>query len=198
MGERLFNTLLGLSFCSLAVLGFFSAREEGITLVRAVIALLNVLVGILFIIRKPVIRFGSMYLAIVYFPSFVFNAFVFHLSGKLILWPLESHIFFLSGAAVTALSFLYLGRSFGVLPAIRGVVTKGPYKIIRHPAYFGEFLMALGCVLSSDTFWAPICLLGLLLSQMARIAAEESVFTNSSGYQLYKKETTWRLFPLLW
>src|SRR5262245_56097659 len=37
-----------------------------------------------------------------------------------------------------------LGRSFGLLPANRGVVDRGPYRIVRHPIYLSYCIGYLG------------------------------------------------------
>jgi protein-S-isoprenylcysteine O-methyltransferase Ste14 len=46
-------------------------------------------------------------------------------------------------------SVLALGRCFGVLPEARGLVTRGPYRLVRHPLYLGEFGAVAGLVLAS-------------------------------------------------
>jgi len=50
-------------------------------------------------------------------------------------------------------SVLALGRCFGVLPEARGLVTHGPYRIVRHPVYLGELGAAAGLVLAAPTPW---------------------------------------------
>jgi protein-S-isoprenylcysteine O-methyltransferase Ste14 len=41
----------------------------------------------------------------------------------------------LAGLAVCVMSLLALGRSFGFVAADRGLVTRGPYALVRHPVY---------------------------------------------------------------
>src|SRR5438105_1791420 len=38
-------------------------------------------------------------------------------------------------AGLSLVSLLAMGRLFGVRPALRGLVTRGPYRLIRHPIY---------------------------------------------------------------
>jgi protein-S-isoprenylcysteine O-methyltransferase Ste14 len=53
------------------------------------------------------------------------------------------------GGAVSVWGLMSLGRSFGILVAVRKVVLRGPYRFIRHPIYLGYFL-ALFAMLLAD------------------------------------------------
>ena len=44
------------------------------------------------------------------------------------------------GLLIVIAGKLTLGRSFGIIPANRGVVTAGPYALVRHPIYFGYLI----------------------------------------------------------
>ena len=44
------------------------------------------------------------------------------------------------GLAVVIVGKMTLGRSFGVVPANRGVVVGGPYRLVRHPIYTGYLI----------------------------------------------------------
>ncbi|HLI80680.1 MAG TPA: hypothetical protein VKV03_11905, partial [Candidatus Binataceae bacterium] len=39
----------------------------------------------------------------------------------------------LGGVAFSQVSRVYMGRSFGILPGNRGIVSKGPFRLVRHP-----------------------------------------------------------------
>ena len=54
----------------------------------------------------------------------------------------------LFGITLTQVARVYMGRSFGVLPANRGVVSKGPFSWVRHPIYFGWLILATGYAVS--------------------------------------------------
>ena len=41
------------------------------------------------------------------------------------------------GYTISFLSLIYLGKSFGISPAKRAVVSDGPYKLLKHPMYIG-------------------------------------------------------------
>jgi protein-S-isoprenylcysteine O-methyltransferase Ste14 len=48
------------------------------------------------------------------------------------------------GTVFTIWSLVTLGRCFGLFPEVRGLVLRGPYRLVRHPVYLGELVSALG------------------------------------------------------
>jgi protein-S-isoprenylcysteine O-methyltransferase Ste14 len=101
-----------------------------------------------------------------------------------------------AGLLFAIASVAFLGRCFGVLPDVRGLVTHGPYRLVRHPLYLGELTASLGIVLGAQR-WAPalaawlICL-GL---QLVRTAYEErSLRAQFPEYTPYAERTK-RLIP---
>src|SRR6478735_8770831 len=101
-----------------------------------------------------------------------------------------------AGLLFAIASVAFLGRCFGVLPDVRGLVTRGPYRLVRHPLYLGELTAALGIVLGAQR-WAPalaawlVCL-GL---QLVRTTYEErSLRAQFPEYAPYADRTK-RLIP---
>ena len=94
-------------------------------------------------------------------------------------------------------SKIHLGRSFGLLPANRGIVTSGPYRIVRHPVYLGYFMGHMGFLLA---VWSPYNLgvFALLYSlQFLRIREEERLLGEDGEYQQYKQTVRQRFIPFL-
>jgi len=94
---------------------------------------------------------------------------------------------------------VFLGRSFGLLPARRGLVTAGPYRVVRHPIYFGYLIGHVGFLLANFS-WRNAAVLGLLyVAQVIRIQREEAVLAAASGeYRHYQQRVRWRLLPLVY
>jgi protein-S-isoprenylcysteine O-methyltransferase Ste14 len=107
-------------------------------------------------------------------------------------------VLFAAGALVTIAAFLALGKSFGVLPALRSSVVRGPYRLVRHPAYAGELLMALACFVAGPSLIATLPWLLLLPGVAWRILAEEAVLSADAGYVAYQRQVRWRLMPGVW
>jgi protein-S-isoprenylcysteine O-methyltransferase Ste14 len=88
-----------------------------------------------------------------------------------------------------------LGRSFGIAPADRGLVSGGPYRWVRHPMYLGELLALTGAVVASPSPWNLAVLAGITAAILARIRWEEPLIF---GYTQYAVRVPWRLLPGLW
>jgi protein-S-isoprenylcysteine O-methyltransferase len=81
----------------------------------------------------------------------------------------------------------------------QGVVTTGPYSLVRHPGYAGSLLTWSGFALISRR-WPVVGLFAGLLgfAYTRRILAEETLLRRElPGYADYQDRTT-RLVPLVW
>ena len=92
---------------------------------------------------------------------------------------------------------IYLGRSFGLLPACRTVVDSGPYRLVRHPIYFGYFIGHLAFLLNNFSLWNLAVLTLLYLLQCLRMTYEERVLSRNEQYREYKTRVTKRFIPFL-
>jgi protein-S-isoprenylcysteine O-methyltransferase Ste14 len=89
-----------------------------------------------------------------------------------------------------------LGRSFGLLPAQRGLVTAGPYRLVRHPIYFGYLVGHLGFLLTNLSARNAAVLAVLYAAQVFRIRREEAMLAMTSpDYRRYQQRVRWRLLP---
>jgi protein-S-isoprenylcysteine O-methyltransferase Ste14 len=79
------------------------------------------------------------------------------------------------------------------------VITTGPYRILRHPGYAGLMItnfgstMILGSMYGFITAFATLIILGIRTWLEDRTLAAEL-----PGYQEYRKEVRYRLFPFIW
>jgi len=90
---------------------------------------------------------------------------------------------------------LYLGRRFGLLPANRGIVYSGPYRLVRHPIYFGYLIAHVGYLLSAFSLRNVLVYTLLYMLQIGRILEEEKVLSQSDGYREYRARVRYRLVP---
>lgn len=104
----------------------------------------------------------------------------------------------LSGILLQITSKAFLGRSFGLLPANKGVVVNGPYQLVRHPIYLGYLIGHIGFLLGSFSVYNLSMFMALYFFQCIRIYREEGLLKNDPAYSDYTLKTRYRLIPFIW
>jgi protein-S-isoprenylcysteine O-methyltransferase Ste14 len=108
---------------------------------------------------------------------------------------LVGFILLLSGMFIQLSAKLILRRSFGIIPANRGVKVEGPYRFVRHPMYCGYLCVHVGFLLMSPNPW-NFCLYFLsYVGQVIRLLGEERLLLQDPAYQAYAAKVRWRLIP---
>jgi protein-S-isoprenylcysteine O-methyltransferase Ste14 len=99
------------------------------------------------------------------------------------------------GLSVVIAGKLSLGRSFGLMPANRGVVSSGLYRLVRHPIYLGYLITHSGFVAANPTLWNVVMLAGADIALMWRAVCEEQTLGKDAAYREYLQTVRWRVVP---
>jgi protein-S-isoprenylcysteine O-methyltransferase Ste14 len=101
----------------------------------------------------------------------------------------------LVGAALVLRSRAELGAAWSFVPKAdqrTGLVTTGPYRLVRHPIYLGFTLLAMGEALAFGSWPAVLIVLcGIIPTFAWRARAEEALLSRAFGesYVRYRKRT---------
>jgi protein-S-isoprenylcysteine O-methyltransferase Ste14 len=99
------------------------------------------------------------------------------------------------GLIIVVAGKISLGCSFGLLPANRGVMERGLYRVVRHPIYLGYLLTHIPFLAAHPSAWN----LGLLLvgdtTLLVRALFEEQTLGRDPQYVRYCQNVKWRLVP---
>ena len=93
---------------------------------------------------------------------------------------------------------IFLRRSFGIVPANRGVQREGPYRVVRHPIYFGYLLAQIGFFCVSVSVSNAVVYAACWLAMVLRIRAEEEILGLDPAYAEYQRNVRYRLIPFVW
>lgn len=106
-----------------------------------------------------------------------------------------SFAFVLAGGAISLAAKLFLGRSFGLIAANRGVKNGGVYRVVRHPMYFGYILNHIGFVLTFCSVW-NVAVYALTWTMFyLRTIEEEKFLRRDPLYRDYAEKVRYRLVP---
>jgi protein-S-isoprenylcysteine O-methyltransferase Ste14 len=100
-----------------------------------------------------------------------------------------------AGLTLVIAGKLSLGRSFGLMPANRGIVSTGLYRLVRHPIYLGYLITHYAFVAANPTMWNVVLLVTSDLALMARAVCEERTLARDPEYRAYQQIVRWRVVP---
>lgn len=100
-----------------------------------------------------------------------------------------------SGLLIVIAGKVTLGRSFGIVPANRGVVTSGPYALVRHPIYTGYLITHLAFVLAHPMLANLLIIVIADAALIGRAFREEQTLEKDDRYQEYCRRVAWHLVP---
>jgi protein-S-isoprenylcysteine O-methyltransferase Ste14 len=99
------------------------------------------------------------------------------------------------GLVIVVMGKMALGRSFGVVPANRGVVVRGPYSFVRHPIYTGYLITHASFLVAHPAPWNLSVILIADVALILRALMEERVLSADAVYQQYCRRVGWHLVP---
>jgi protein-S-isoprenylcysteine O-methyltransferase Ste14 len=100
-----------------------------------------------------------------------------------------------AGLLVVIAGKISLGRSFGLMPANRGIVSTGLYRLVRHPIYMGYLITHVGFLAANPTIWNAMTLVGADIALLIRAKREELTLARDAAYRSYQERVRWRVLP---
>lgn len=191
------DAAFGLTLVGWAVVGLYKGRASspvGLTLVAV-----NVVVGLLFVLRRAPRRQGTPGQIALCLPSVLMGPAAMGVAPPAESWPLSAQVAFALGAVGLVVSLGTLGSSFSILPALRRIVARGPYRLVRHPIYAAELLMVIAAAgLAAQSLWGALVIAAMLATLALRIWVEERLLSEDPAYRAYRSRVRWRLLPPVW
>jgi protein-S-isoprenylcysteine O-methyltransferase Ste14 len=124
--------------------------------------------------------------------SFLYPLFIDTAPGRQLIGESTGAAIQTIGLAWAVYAKLSLGRSFGLLPARRGIVVKGAYRWVRHPIYLGYFVTHMGFLLANFTPQNVVVYAMLYAMQVYRILREEKLLSEDEAYATYRQQVRYR------
>ena len=107
---------------------------------------------------------------------------------------LVSGVLMAGGIVFATFAALSLGRSFGLTPEARGLVTNGPYRFVRHPIYLGELAAALAVLIARIEPTTAVIWGAYAACQVTRAWLEERALARTFwAYDAYQSRTPFLL-----
>ncbi|HUS59400.1 MAG TPA: methyltransferase [Planctomycetota bacterium] len=195
---NLANPVLALMWAFFAVSTYMSWRQTH-SIVALLLFFVNTLFAVLFVLRRSSLDVSENPKDWMITAATILLSLSLRVNGthQIALLAVSQAV---QGVSVTIilLSLTALGRSFGLIPANRGVKTGGMYSYVRHPLYAGELLFYLGFIIGNFTAFNAVVCVCILLGLNVRAAAEERLLRKDDAYSHYMEHVRFRFFPGLY
>jgi len=115
--------------------------------------------------------------------------------GQTFVPDIVSFMIIAGGAIITLSAKVFLGRSFGVIPANRGVKSVGVYRFVRHPMYLGYMISHVGYLLVYFSLWNIVVYALVWTALYLRTIEEEKFLRQDEAYRDYAESVRYKLIP---
>lgn len=196
--ERIIPTLIAVTLYGFLASSMFKNWREGHP-VGLGLMLQESLLVVLFIVRRPPKESSHS--------AFAWVATMFGTFGAMALRPSYSPLgglgpLFLAlqivGVVCSMISLGWLGRSFGLVAANRGIRVNGPYNLVRHPVYASYTIVYLSYLLENPTIYNVAVLALMYTFQILRMGQEEAFLSQEPEYRAYTSRVRYRLIPFIY
>lgn len=96
--------------------------------------------------------------------------------------------------ALLAWTYFEMRNSFAILPSRRPIVTRGPYKLVRHPMYSAYLHLAATLAIVTMSAANAVLLAIFAAGLWLRIDNEEKLLAQSEEYRAFMERVRFRLF----
>ena len=197
--RHLASSGVGAAFWLLFAYANIRASVESHRVIGAGVGVLGLLAAVLFLVRRPARQVSRSIPDWAVAFAGTFGASLLRPGGANPGWSdpigLGLQAF---GIALGICGYLTLRQSIGLVPAHRGLVTTGLYRVVRHPLYASYLIAELGYLVQSPRLWNLGVLLLAWTCQLLRIRSEERLLSNDPDYRRYRERTRWRVLPGVW
>lgn len=173
------------AFVAAGVLRFADARDP----LNVVLAAHSVMVGAALMFRKSASKEASLAEQVAVWGFALLPMFFVQINDAAPVW---TEVLAIVGVMITIWSLIALRHSFAIAPADRGLVTAGPYRLVRHPMYAGQMLSLFAILLGGANLLSWAVVLVSSAAAIWRILREERMI---EGYSDYAAAVRWRLIP---
>ncbi len=101
----------------------------------------------------------------------------------------------LLGITLSQVARIYMGHTFAVLPANRGIVSNGPFHFVRHPVYLGWMMVVIGFAATYPSPWNTLMMMASMALTFWRIHLEEELLGADPAYCDYRARVPYRMIP---
>ena len=125
------------------------------------------------------------------------------IGGPAVVWLVAAVVLVWGGIAFRLWAVLTLGRFFRTSVLVHDdheLITRGPYRRLRHPSYTGTFVTVLGFGLFMGNWMSVVLSMALTMIAFGRrMAVEEEALAGKFG-EAYteRKRHTWAVIPHIW
>jgi protein-S-isoprenylcysteine O-methyltransferase Ste14 len=81
------------------------------------------------------------------------------------------------------------------MPANRGIVSSGLYRLVRHPIYMGYLVTHVAFIAANPSAWNIVLLVTADIALLARAVCEEGTLAEDPAYREYQTRVRWRVCP---